>query len=252
MKRETAERLYQTIFHRKSVRKYSRHELPQETLQAIHDFWNQTERIDTEEPVTMRILSADNVRMRVAMSYNAPYYIAVYASDTEKGLVNAGYMLQQLDLWLSAHGIGSCWLHMMTPDQENAAADGMSCQITMSIGYPDEDMYRSVLSEFKRKRLEEITNGGDFNTELEAVRIAPSATNSQLWYFEQFGSQIRAYRIHNTQGDDAYRKLHVMDMGIALCHLYLSASHNGTFGGFEREKDITYKKDADYILSVKI
>ena len=211
MKRETAERLYQTIFHRKSVRKYSRHELPQETLQAIHDFWNQTERIDTEEPVTMRILSADNVRMRVAMSYNAPYYIAVYASDTEKGLVNAGYMLQQLDLWLSAHGIGSCWLHMMTPDQENAAADGMSCQITMSIGYPDEDMYRS-----------------------------------------EFGSQIRAYRIHNTQGDDAYRKLHVMDMGIALCHLYLSASHNGTFGGFEREKDITYKKDADYILSVKI
>ena len=211
MKHETAERLYQAIFHRKSVRKYSRHELPQETLQAIHDFWNQTERIDTEEPVTMRILSADNVRMRVAMSYNAPYYIAVYASDTEKGLVNAGYMLQQLDLWLSAHGIGSCWLHMMTPDQENAAADGMSCQITMSIGYPDEDMYRS-----------------------------------------EFGSQIRAYRIHNTQGDDAYRKLHVMDMGIALCHLYLSASHNGTFGGFEREKDITYKKDADYILSVKI
>ena len=252
MKHETMKELYQSIVHRKSVRKYSKQELTQETLQKIAEFWEQTEQIDPEEPVIMRILPACHIKMRVGMTYKAPYYIAVYAANTEKGLVNAGFKLQQMDLWLSAHGIGACWLHMMTPDQENAAADGMSCQITMSIGYPDEDMYRSVLSEFKRKRLEEITNGGDFNTELEAVRIAPSATNSQLWYFEQFGSQIRAYRIHNTQGDDAYRKLHVMDMGIALCHLYLSASHNGTFGGFEREKDITYKKDADYILSVKI
>jgi len=252
MRHETAEELYQAMFHRKSVRKYSRRELPQKTLQAIQDFWEQTERIDPEEPVTMRILSADHVRMRVAMSYNAPYYIAVYASDTEKGLVNAGYMLQQLDLWLSAHGIGSCWLHMMTPDQENAAADGMSCQITMSIGYSDENIYRSELSEFRRKRLDQITNGGDYDTELEAVRIAPSATNSQLWYFEQAGSRIRAYRLNDNQGNDVYRKLHVMDMGIALCHLYLSASHNGTFGGFAREKDGTRKNDADYILSVKM
>ena len=51
---------------------------------------------------------------------------------------------------------------------------------------------------------------------------------------------------------DAYPKLHVMDIGIALCHLYLAASHDSLFGGFEREQDGIYKKDAEYILSVKM
>jgi hypothetical protein len=43
-----------------------------------------------------------------------------------------------------------------------------------------------------------------------------------------------------------------MDIGIALCHLYLAASHDSLFGGFEREQDGIYKKDAEYILSVKM
>lgn len=252
MRCETMEKLYQAIFRRKSVRKYSRQELPQETMQAIKNFWEQIEQINPEEPVVMRILSADNIKMRVGMSYNAPYYIAVYAADTEKGLVEAGFRLQQMDLWLSAHGIASCWLHMMTPDQENASAKGMPCQITMGIGYSDEDIHRSELSAFKRKRLDQITNGGNYDAKLEAVRIAPSATNSQLWYFEQVGSRIRAYRLNDNRGDDSYQKLHIIDMGIALCHLYLSAAHNGMFGGFESEKGGTHKNNADYILSVKM
>ena len=249
MKHETMEELFQSIAHRKSVRKYSKQELTQETLHKIEDFWEQTEQIDSEEPVIMKILPASHIKMRVGMTYKAPYYIAVYAADTEKGLVNAGFRLQQMDLWLSSHGIGACWLHMMTPDQENAMAEGMPCQITMSIGYSEEELHRSELSEFKRKTLDQITNGGDYNSELESVRIAPSATNSQLWYFDQVGSLIRAYRIH---GGDAYKKLHVMDMGIALCHIYLAASHNGLFGGFEHETDGTYKQAAEYILSVKM
>lgn len=252
MRHEIAEDLYRAIFHRKSVRKYSRRELPQETLQKIEDFWEQTEQIDSEEPVILKILPADHMKMRVGMSYNAPYYIAVYAADTEKGLVNAGFRLQQMDLWLSAHGIGSCWLHMMIPDQGNAMADGMPCQITMSIGYSEEELHRSRSAEFKRNRLDQITNGGDYDTELEAVRIAPSATNSQPWYFEQTRSRIRAYMIQDNQGGEAYRKLHKMDMGISLCHLYLAASHNGRFEGFEREKAGTHKNNADYIISVKM
>ncbi len=249
MKHETMEELYQSIVHRKSVRKYSKKELTQETLQKIEDFWEQTEQIDPEEAVSMKILPASHIKMRVGMTYKAPYYIAVYADDTEKGLVNAGFRLQQMDLWLSSHGIGACWLHMMTPDQENAMTDGMPCQITMSIGYSEEELHRSSSSEFKRKTLDQITNGGYYDTELESVRIAPSATNSQLWYFEQLGSRIRTYMIH---GSDAYPKLHVMDIGIALCHLYLAVSHDGLFGGFEREQDGPYKKDAEYILSVKM
>ena len=252
MRYEMVEELYQAIFHRKSVRKYSIQELSQRTLQKIEDFWEQTEQIDPEEPVIMRILPASHIEMRVGMSYHALYYIAVYAADTEKGLMNAGFRLQQMDLWLSAHGLGSCWLHMMTPDQENAMADGMPCQITMSIGYSAEELHRSGSAEFKRKKSDQITNGGDYDTEMEAVRIAPSATNSQLWYFEQTGSKIRAYRLRDTQGGEAYRKLHEMDMGIALCHLYLAASYSGTFGVFKREKNGPYKKDAEYILSVNM
>ena len=252
MKHEIMEKLYQSIFRRKSVRKYSKQELSQEILQEIEGFWQQTEQIDPEEQVIMRILPPSNIKMRVGMSYDAPYYIAVYAVDTKKALVNVGFRLQQMDLWLSAHGIGSCWLHMMTPDQENAMADGMPCQITMSIGYPEEELHRSESAEFRRKSLDQITNGGDYDTELESVRIAPSATNSQLWYFEQTGSQIRAYMIQDSRGGEAYRKLHEMDMGIALYHLYLAASHNGMFRGFEHENEGTYKKGRDYIRSVNM
>lgn len=252
MKHETIEELYQAIFRRKSVRKYSRQELTQEILKKIEEFWEQTEQINPEELVIMRILPAENIKMRVGMTYDAPYYIAVYAADNEKGLVNAGFRLQQMDLWLSAHGLGSCWLHMMTPDQENAVVSGMSCLITMSIGYPEEELHREEPAEFRRKSLDQITNRGDYDTELEAARIAPSATNSQLWYFEQTDSKIRTYMVQDNQGGETYRKLHEMDMGIALCHLYLAASHNGMFRNFEHENEGRYIAGRDYILSVNM
>lgn len=252
MKHEIIEELYQSIFRRKSIRKYNGQELSQETLKEIESFWEQTEQIDSDEPIIMRILPANNIKMRVGITYNAPYYIAVYADDTKKGLVNLGFRLQQMDLWLSAHGISACWLHMMTPDEENSMVDGMPCQITMSIGYTEEKLHRSESAEFKRKTLDQITNGGDYDTELESVRIAPSATNSQHWYFEQNGSRIQAYMNQGYTGGDVYRKLHEMDMGIALCHLYLAASHNGMFKGFEYENEGTNKQDRDYILSVNM
>lgn len=62
---------------------------------------------------------------------------------------------------------------MMTPDQENAMADGMPCQITMGIGYSKDELHRSESAEFRRKSLDQITNGGNYDTVLEAVRIAP-------------------------------------------------------------------------------
>jgi len=252
MNQEMTEELYQTIFKRKSIRKFSSREMTQDTLQSIKDFWEQTEQINPEELVVMKLLPPEHIAMRAGMTYNAPYYIAVYSADTVKGLVNIGYRLQQMDLWLSAHGIASCWLHMMTPDEENSVTDGMPAQITLGIGYTEEALHRSKRTEFKRKNLDQITNGGKYDAELEAVRIAPSGTNSQLWYFEQDESQIRAYQVQNPRGRDPFYKLHVMDMGIALLHLYLSASHAGKFGGFEREYSAPVLNGADYIMTVKM
>ena len=76
---------------------------------------------------------------------------------------------------------------------------------------------------FKRKSMEKITEQAD--PRLEPARLAPSAVNSQPWYFTHEGDTIHVH---------CSKKGNRLDVGIALAHLYVA--NEETFRFFRAEK----------------
>ncbi|MBQ4550147.1 MAG: nitroreductase, partial [Oscillospiraceae bacterium] len=75
---------------------------------------------------------------------------------------------------------------------------------------------------------------------LEPARLAPSAVNSQPWYFTHEGDAIHVYRS---------RKGSRLDAGIALAHLYVA--NEKTFHFFKADQ-ITDLAGYTYIGSVTL
>ena len=109
--------------------------------------------------------------------------------------------------------------------------------ILIGFGKSDDSIYRE-LNEFKRKSIEEITNVP--SNDLECARLAPSAINSQPWYFKKNDKEYEVYSIkHNFIKARILGKLNPIDMGIVLAHLYIS--NPNTFK-FEFNKNCTELK----------
>jgi len=101
--------------------------------------------------------------------------------------------------------------------------EGMKFVIMLAFGHPKGDQLRHDLNGFKRKSMEKITDRAD--ARLEPARLAPSAVNSQPWYFTHEGNTIHVH---------CSRKGSRLDAGIALAHLY--AANEETFRFYKAEK----------------
>ena len=116
--------------------------------------------------------------------------------------------------------------------------------IAMSFGKPNEPLHRE-LSGFKRKKLSEISEGTD--KRLETARLAPSAVNSQNWFFAVTGDKIHCYRKKpNPLLSFMLTDMNRIDMGIALYHIALE-SDNFSFG---KEADAPERKGYVYTGTV--
>jgi hypothetical protein len=100
--------------------------------------------------------------------------------------------------------------------------------IVMSFGMAREPLYRKSIQEFKRKPLAQVSNISGLDELLEPVRLAPSATNSQPWFFTGNNQLLHAYCVKtNFLKALIYEKMNQVDMGIALYHLWLAAQISG-------------------------
>lgn len=109
--------LYTTIFQRKSVRNYDLTLLDDDVLKEIREHFNTLKPLYDSIKTELRIISADDVNLRI-MRQRAPHYIAVFSEDKEGYKTNVGFMLQQMDLYLSAKDIGSCWQGIPQPPEK--------------------------------------------------------------------------------------------------------------------------------------
>lgn len=244
---------YEFIFKRKSVRDYDPTPLEQNRLDEITRNLQSLTPLIAEIKTEFKIISPNQVTRK--LSNKAPHFIAAFSEAKDKYKVNIGYMLQQMDLYFSANGLGSCWLGIPQPIKEVTDASNLEFIILMSFGNPKEALLRAGTSEFKRKPLSEITNVEGADEMLEPARLAPSAVNLQNWYFTGNKQAIHAYStkpnfLRNIIGGSYYH----VNMGIALCHLQLAAEHNGgkTSFVFENLGDKNAPKGLDYVATLKI
>lgn len=153
---------------------------------------------------------------------DAPHYLMISGNGGAREEESAGFLYEQLILWLDAKGIGSVWLGGAIDAQKASRENDI---LAIGFGYSDKSIHRSV-SEFKRKEITEITNTPDSFC-IEAVHVAPSGMNSQAWYFEQEEKRVLVYESKlKPPLSLLYKHVHV-DLGIALCHYALACKKCG-------------------------
>lgn len=228
--------LKEQIYLRKSARKYMNDEIDEN---LIHDFILNAKPLKQGLNYRYEILTPDEVNIRTR--WPAPYYLALYSEKQEYYLENLGFIFQQLSLYLQSIGIGSCWVGMNSPKKKDS-----DFVIIISFG-KSNDMTRDI-SRFKRKSLSEISDKSD--ERLEVVQLAPSAMNSQPWYFKHVGEGFDVYQAkQNILKRQVLKKWNPIDMGIALAHLYVS--YKDSFEFFKKS-DYDDLKGYMYTGSIKI
>ena len=245
--------LYETIFKRKSIREYDLTPLDGHTLAEIMAHTSALKPMYDDIKIEMKLVSQKDVKGLLLAK--APHYLAVFSETKDGYLTNAGFMLQQMDLFLSANGIGSCWQGMPKPTKEILNSSKLEFVILLAFGKPKERLHRESVSEFQRKPLGEITDVKGADELLEPARLAPSAMNRQQWFFTGNASTIHAYRAKSSfLTAFMFEKMSKVSMGIAICHVWIAAKHFGKEVEFIGDKEAQNNPPAghDYVITIKI
>ncbi len=248
--------LYPQIFKRKSIRNYDLTPLEEGTLDPVVEYINDLEPLYDDIKVDIKILTSDDVNPR--MMKKAPYYIAVFSENNEGYKTNVGYMLQQMDLFFSANGWGSCWQGIPKPRNNIIESSDLKFVILMAFGKSNVPLHRTSTMEFKRKplmKISDIKNEGYVGALLEAARLAPSATNSQPWFFKGDNHVIHVYSFKPSILRALILKKYIpIDLGIVICHLKMAAQHFGKNPEiiFDKTGEENSPHGYEYVTSMKI
>jgi len=217
--------LNEMICHRKSCRSFTGKPVEEEVLEKIRAF--ERKPLYPEIRVRMDIVSRDKVKC--ICPWTTPQLITIYSEEAEGYLENIGFLFQQMDLYLQTLGLGVCWLGLGRMNPKSAPeVEGMKFVIMMAFGYPKSDQLRQDGKGFRRKAMEKITDKLD--PRLEPARLAPSAVNTQPWYFTHQGDTVH---VHCTQTGCR------LDTGIALAHLYVANPDTFRFFKPENAPEVT-------------
>ena len=228
--------LVNQIYLRKSCRKYDDDAID---MEPIHEFISNVKPLNEEIDYRYEILKKDDVRIKTPWS--APFYLALYSEKKENYLENIGFVFQQVSLFLQSIDIGSCWVGMASVKKKDS-----NFIITIAFG-KSSNKTREITS-FKRKKLSEISDNSD--ERLKPAQLAPSAINSQPWYFKHTDEGFDVYQIkQNILKRQILKKWNPIDVGIALAHMYVA--NEKTFD-FKIKNDFEEIKGHTYAGSMKI
>ena len=236
---------YEAIFKRKSFhlfRGVGDDKLTQDELNGIETAYKGFESLYPDIKTGIRIVPANKINFK----RDAEYCILIYSEEKENYLMNAGYIGEQLDLYLVQHDIGSLWYGIGKPDQQEY--EGMRFVIMIAIHkVKDQTLYRKDMFKAKRKPLNEVWAGDDLGV-ADVARFAPSACNTQPWYVENREGKLTVYRYkkpgkRGIMPPAAVAYFNRIDIGIYLCILEICMDHSGV--RFSRELFIDGGADAE-------
>ncbi len=233
------------IPRRRSVRAYRAERIDNAVLADLLRYMEGLVPLIPGAKVEGRIIPTDHGSF--LQKWKTPHFIAIFSDGSDDSLLNVGFMYQQLDLYAQSLGLGTCWVGLGSLTDKESVPEGMKLAVMMAIGLPD-DVPERTAADFKRKAMKELSDQPD--DRLEALRLAPSATNSQPWYVTHEGDTLHLYREElGLIKQRTHGRMNKIDMGISLCHLY--AEHPETFR-FWREENPPKLDGQIYIGSVTL
>ena len=218
--------LYEGIFYRKSVRSFLMEPLEQRLLDNILNFANHLENLTPEQTVKYEIIKYVEEKhsfIEHLTGGNSPYYLVLHAKKTEDYLLNAGYLLEQIVLYMTTKGLGTCYLGM----KRLKSTEELEPVIAVAFGKPKKEFFEEECNAHRKPIHElvcyktEVTE--DVKEIAKAGRLAPSSLNSQPWRFVVYDNRIHLFCRKEKLIPEVMKKVRGIDMGIALAHLIVAA-----------------------------
>lgn len=270
------------IQQRYSCRNYASIPLNDEAQRAVSDYLQQLPAGPFQKSNRFKLTAAtdqDRSALRGLGTYgfikNPPAFIIGASGEGPLTLEDFGYRMELIVLQMTRLGLGTCWLG------GTFKRSGFSWKINLGanellpvispLGYSSDKrsvvdkMFRFVGSSDKRKAWNELfylhnidtvldkENSGVFDTPLECVRLAPSASNKQPWrIIKGKGRDAFHFYLKRTPGYESLIKdikLQNVDMGIAMCHFDLSARDLGLKGDWSVDDPQIKSDGMEYIAS---
>ena len=227
--------LIDAIKTRKSVRTYDGRPLSPEHIAHLEKAIADASEFSAESFITVTY-TADGTFSRVPSTYGfikgvrTFILIAIKSANKAEGCLAAGYACEAAVIRATELGIGTCWLAGTWSKKDFSKVSeippGYELSAVITAGYPlerprlFEKMIRKAIGCNNRRPFNElffeetwgkpVTAHSPLEAPLEAVRLAPSSTNSQPWRVVIADDKAHFYYKPTT---------YVMfDMGIALFH----------------------------------
>jgi nitroreductase len=201
-------------------------------------------------------------------------------TDGGNGLEDFGYLMEQLVLFATDLGLGTCWLggtfNRSRFADKISLQDGETVPSVVSVGYIAQKpraldaVIRLGAGSHARLPWQRLfferefgaplsrEAAGRYATPLEMVRLGPSASNRQPWRIIRDGQawhfylqRTRGYRMGTRLSPFPTADLQRVDMGIAMCHFALTARELGLAGRWVLDEPDLEKPDdlTDYTAS---
>lgn len=259
-----------------SVRSYEKRSLSDEDIDTVKEILDDVEKKKGPFGHQARFFTKSNsveggkTLGTYGFIKHAPYFIGGVIENSFKGMVDFGFLFEEVVLRLTEKEFGTVWLGgTFKRDHFNFDADVKEGEIIPAIspvGYSaEQSMREKILRGFAKSKtrkpfeelfftpsLEELAKDHAFHEYLELLRIAPSASNKQPWRVVVEDNVFHLY-LKRTSGYAKHLPTDIqgLDMGIALSHLYLSIKEDGYTSEFIHEKPMDLK-DSDYVISLSV
>jgi hypothetical protein len=275
-----SEPLVEIIHQRRSIRTYSNRPVPADMKSEIIQFIQQ---LKGPFPVNFRLEWLDKPEIKAeariklgtyGMIQGASSFIAAAVKKQERNMEQLGYVFENLVLYLTSLGLGTCWLAGTFAKTEFLKAVKIEADeflpIVTPVGYagrirspidilikpyPTLKQRMPWYDLFFKDSLNTILSQaemGEYALPLEMVRLAPSASNNQPWRIVKQNHLFHFYLAHDAVYSHRYPyDIQKVDMGIAMFHFEATAREAGLKGRWAIEPPELEKipKRLEYIIT---
>lgn len=252
--------IYDAIFIRKSVRNYIMEEIDGKIITNLLKFIKYITLLEDQFNVSFKII--ENIhgenKTIAGISVKAPYYLAISSEEIDNHLLNVGFVMQQISLYLTAKGLGTCFVGISKSKLDKAVIMDYPIVLLLAFGNAKENVYRDF-RKAKRIREEDLCT---FKTEvtkdikalLKAARLAPSSVNNQPWRFVVYENRIHVFCSKDRRLIKLFPCYKEIDIGIMLANMLLAAEELWLEVSMKKQDNIAEKnfKKNEYIISVLI
>lgn len=217
---------YETILRRKSIFQFKMKPIGNEILDKVQSIYEDAIPYDGNLDLYYKIFNCLEHNKEVKSNIHAPYYFVLYAQSSQKDLINAGCIIQQVSIFLTSKGIGTCYVNPRSikavETMENKQVVGV-----MAFGIAKGELFRSSTTA-KRLSLNKLcvykeTPSQNVKLLLEAARLAPSYLNSQPWRFVVYGNRIHVFTKTYETHLSFMSKWDMFHVGVMLANIIIAA-----------------------------